>query len=184
MRTLAAPLLALSLLLAPPASACRHDGDCGSFSLGTGGGVEDPARWAPRHDSRLARYVITTRDGKVDLLLTPTAVAFQLSDQKMNSLENKLRDAQYEGEDNPISDAVKTAVLAGVRVLLKHSAECPIRDLRDVDYRNGSLVFVTRDGDRVFDQLEINDSELVAAFPEREARAFVREFRRLKAAHP
>jgi hypothetical protein len=181
MRSLALAVLASSLLVGSTASACRHDDRSGSLNIGSG--VEEPARWAPRHDTRLARYVITSRDGKVDLLLTPTAVAFQLSDRKMESIERELRDEQNEDADNSFGSAIKTAVVAGVRVLLKHSAECSIRDLRDVDYRDGALVFVTRDGDRVFNQFESDDVDLLAAFPEREARAFVREFRRFKAGY-
>ena len=180
MRSLAAALIASSLLIASSASACDHGDRSGSLNVGSG--IEAPVRWAPRHDTHLARYVVTSRDGKVDLLLTPTAVAFQLSDRKMNSIERELRDEQNEDADNSFGDAIKAAVLAGVRVLLKHSAECPVRDIRDVDYRDGELVFVTPDGDRVFDGLEVNDGEVLGSFPEREARAFVREFRRLKAA--
>lgn len=182
MRALALAMLASSLLVAPTASACRHDDDCtGSLSIGSG--VEEPARWAPRHDSRLARYVITSRDGKVDLLLTPTVVAFQLSDRKMDSIERELRDEENSDDDNPLGSAIKTAVLAGVRVLLKHSAECSIQDLRDVDFRDGGLVFVSRDGDQVFAQLEDNKGDLLASFPDNQARAFVREFHRLKSGY-
>ena len=181
MRPLVLALLVSSLLAAAPALARDRDDCSGSFDIGSG--VEQPARWAPRHDSRLARLVITSRDGKVDLLLMPTSVAFQLSDRKMNHIERELRDQENEDEDNPLGDAIKTAVFAGVRVLLKHSADCPVRELRDVDYRDGELVFVTRDGERLFEHLEVSDHDLVAAFPEREARAFVREFRRLKATY-
>ena len=180
MKSLAVALLASSLMIASSASA--HDRDVCSGSLNLGSGVAAPARWAPRHDTRLARFVITSSDGKVELLLTPTAVAFQLSDRKLNSIERELRDEQNSGDDSAIGDAIKTAVLAGVRVLLKHSAECPVRELGDVDYRNRTLVFLTPDGERVFDGLEVNDGALLGAFAEPEARAFVREFRRLKAA--
>lgn len=179
MRALALAVLATTVLLAPPALA-RDRGEC-QTSLDVGSSIEWPARWAPRHDTRLTRYAITSRDGAVSLLLTSSAVAFQFSDDKMGRIERKLRDEQFDDEDSDLGSAIKTAVLAGVRVLLKHSAECPVRELRDVDYRGGRLVFVTRSGDRVFDQLQMNDEDLAAAFPEQEARAFVREFRRLKA---
>jgi len=179
LRPLALALLASTLLAAPPAIACGHDDCPGSLDIGSG--IETPARWAPRVDSRSAVYGITSRDGKIELLLTPSVVAFQLSDEKMSAIERKLRDEQNEGEDNPLGSAIKTAVFAGVRVLLKHGAVCPVRELRDVDYRDGELVFVTRSGDRVFDRVEVDDRDLLASFPEREARAFVREFRRLKA---
>lgn len=154
---------------------CDHD-----FSLGNAS-VEAPARWAPRRESRLARFTILSRDGKVALLLMPTSVAFQLSDGTMRKIENELRDEADEAEDNPIGDAIKTAVLAGVRVLLKHSAECSLRDLRDVDYRDGELVFISTNGQRVFRGLDMNDDDLTRAFSEREAKAFVHEFRRLRA---
>lgn len=157
------------------------DKDCDQdFSLGNAS-VEPPARWAPRRESRLARFTILSRDGKVALLLMPTSVAFQLSDGTMRKIENQLREEADEAEDNPIGDAIKTAVLAGVRVLLKHSAECSLRDLRDVDYRDGELVFISTDGERVFRGLDMNDDDLTRAFDEREARAFVHEFRRLRA---
>ena len=157
------------------------DKDCDhNFSLGNAS-VEAPARWAPRRESRLARFTVLSRDGKVALLLMPTSVAFQLSDGTMRKIENQLRDEADEAEDNPLGDAIKTAVLAGVRVLLKHSAECSLRDLRDVDYRDGELVFISTDGDRVFRGLDMNDDDLTRAFSEREARAFVHEFRRLRA---
>lgn len=153
---------------------CMHD-----FSLGEGS-LESPARWAPRRESRLARFTILSRDGKVALLLMPTAVAFQLSDGTMRRIDRELRVKADEAEDNPLGEAIKTAVLAGVRVMLKHSAECSLRDLRDIDYRDGELVFITRDGDRVFDHIDMNDENLTRSFDEREAKAFVHEFRRLQ----
>ncbi len=175
---LALALLATTLLLVPPARA--RDRDDGSIHLNTGSSIEAPARWAPRRDTRLARYQITSQDGDITLLLTPTAVAFQLSDRTMRRIERELRDEQHSDEDNALGEAVKSVVVAGVRVLLKHSAECPVRELRDVGYHAGRLEFVSRTGDRVFDGLEMNDRDLAEAFPEREAQAFVREFRRLK----
>ncbi len=184
MRLALPALLAVSLSFAPAAHARDHaraGGDCShDISLGSAS-LESPARWAPRRESRLARFTILSRDGKVALLITPTAVAFQLSDGTMRKIEHELREKADEPEDNPIGDAIKTAVLAGVRVMLKHSAECSLRDLRDVDYRDGELVFISTDGDRVFHGLDMNNDDLTRAFSEREARAFVHEFRRLQA---
>ena len=80
-----------------------------------------------------------------------------------------------------IAEAIQTAVISGVRALLDHSAECSIDDLRDVDYRGGKLVFYGTDGDRIFKNLEIDDRDVAESFSPKDARAFVREFRRLKA---
>jgi len=49
-----------------------------------------------------------------------------------------------------------------------------------VRYRDGRLILVTEDGDRIFEDLDINDHEVLEGFAEHDARAFVREFRRVK----
>ena len=133
-----------------------------------------PARWGARHDMRDARIAIRTRSGETVLLLTDDVAAIQLSDRVMHKLHRKLRDEEDSGEDNVLAHAIKIAVLGGVRSLLDHSAECPIRDLRDVDYRKGRLILVTEDGDRVFDDIDVNDEDVMSSFTERDARAFVR----------
>lgn len=138
----------------------------------------DPIHWAARHDAGQARIAITTQDGKVTLLLTPAIVALQLSERTLHKVDRKLRD--HEDQDNPLADAIQTAVLETVRELLDHSAECPVRELRDVAYRDGRLVFTTRAGKHIFDDLEVNDSQVMDGFSERDARAFVAEFRQLK----
>lgn len=142
---------------------------------------EQPLRWAPRHDTDEARLAITTEDGDVTLVLTSKVVAFQLSDRTFHKVDRELHQKRDEAEDdNPLAEAFVAAVLGGVRAMLDHSAECRIRDLRSVDYRDGELVFVTEDGERVFEDMEINDTEVAGGFSPEDARAFVREFRRLK----
>jgi hypothetical protein len=63
---------------------------------------------------------------------------------------------------------------------LKHSAEVPVAALEDVEYRNGELVFTTADGERLFQGFDIDDEPLTKAFSELDAKAFVREFHRVK----
>lgn len=140
---------------------------------------ESPARWGARHDLEDARIAITTEEGDVTLLLTRRVVALQLSDHCFHKVNRELR-RQREDQDNPIAEAIQTVVISSVRALLDHSAECPVREIRDVTYRDGRLVFVTEDGDSLFEKVEVNDSEVMASFSEADAREFVREFRRLK----
>lgn len=153
----------------------------GSTAVASDITCDPPARWADRYDTGDARLAITTEDGDVTLLLTRRVVAFQLSDRTFHKVDRKLHREREDEEDNPLADAIKAAVVGSVRALLDHSLECRIRDLRSVDYRKGRLVFVTEDGDRLFADMEINDSDVVESFSPEDARAFVREFRRLKA---
>jgi len=177
MKLALAALVLLTLLPAGPAPAHESRGvrvsrfDC-----------DDPLRWGPRHDASRSRLAITTEDGKVTLVLTDRVVAFQLSDRTLRKLDREIRRERHEDEDDGvIGEAIKAAVLGTVRSALAHSAECPVRELRDVRYEDGRLVFVTRDGSRLFEQFEVDDTSALEAFDPRDARAFVREFHRLKA---
>ena len=169
-------LVAVAVLALAPAYPALPTGSASASGVSC---CEPPARWGARHYAEDARIAITTGDGDVTLLLTRRVVALQLSDRCFHKVNRELRHQQEEA-DNPIAEAIQSAVIGSVRALLDHSAECPVRELRDVSYRNGRLVFVTEDGDRLFDDLEINESDVMAAFTEREAREFVSEFRRLK----
>ena len=172
-----ASILLLALLPAGPALAHESRGvrvnhfDC-----------DDPLRWAARHDAARARHAITTEDGKVTLVLTDRVVAFQLSDRTMRKLDRELHRARHEDDDDGgIGEAIRTAVLGTVRSVLEHSAECPVRELRDVRYEDGRLVFVARDGERLFENFEVDDDDVLESFDPRDAREFVRQFHRLRA---
>ena len=174
MKTALAALAALTLLSGTEAWAGKG---CPGFSIG---GSDPNTRWADRCATRDADFVITTEDGAVSLLLVDGVVAMQLSDRSMKKVHRELKDEQNEAEDNAFARAIKSAVLNGVRSLLDHSLECRVRDLRSVSYRNDRLVFVTNDGDRIFEKIEVDDRDALASFSPEDARAFVAEFRRAK----
>ena len=173
-----APWLALTLaLIVHPTSAKAFScsGDCNID-------CDPPARWSARHDPGDARFAITTRNGEVTLLLTHDVVAMQLSDRTFHHVDRELRkkERDHEDEDNPLAEAISTAIISGVRALLDHSAECPIREVKDVDYRSGELAFTLNDGERLFRHVELDDTNVMQNFSASDARAFVQEFRRLK----
>lgn len=141
---------------------------------------DEPERWGPRHDPADARLAIHTEDRASTLILTSEVVAVQLSDRAMRELRRKSKDEEDEDE-NALSRAIKSAVLSGVRSMLDHSAEVPLRQLQTADYRDGRLIFTTRKGERVLDGIDVNDRDVMESFSERDAKAFVHEFRRMKA---
>jgi hypothetical protein len=136
--------------------------------------------WSERRDPADARFTMTTEDGEVTLLLTDRDVAFQLSDRSLHRVHRELRDAENE-QDNWLASVIVTAVTGTVREVLDHSLVCRVSDLRDVTYQDGRLVFTGRNGRRVFGRMEVCDEDVSHAFSERDARNFVREFRRVKA---
>jgi hypothetical protein len=162
--------LALAALTAPlPAHACRH-------GLNLSG---DHVRWADHHDLAAARYAITTEDGKVTLVLTDDDVAIQLSDRTLHRVRRELKDKE-EDEENFLASIIKTVVIGTVGEMIDHSFACPVRKLRDVSYQDGRLVLTDKNGSHVFEDADIDDTDVMASFSERDARNFVREFHRLK----
>ncbi len=169
---LALPAL-LALTLATPARADRHHE---SFGLS----CDPPIRWSSRYAPDQARFAMDSEDGDITIVLTSNVVAMQLSDRKLRRVTRELRREEREDEDCPLGSIIKTAVLSGVRSLLDHSAECPIRAIRDVFYRDGRLVVIDEDGDRLFEDVDVHDEDVLEAFSDRDAQAFVREFHRIK----
>jgi len=173
-------VLAFALLALLPASPmAAHADTCVSF--GRGFDCDEPMRWSKRHDTSRDRNAITTRNGKVTLVLTQRVVALQLSDRTMRKIDRKLHQArnQDDGAD-AIGEAFKVAALSSVRSLLDHSAECPLDELRDVRYVDGRMEFISRDGEPVFRHVRMDDDDALEAFDPDDAADFVREFRRLK----
>ena len=79
-----------------------------------------------------------------------------------------------------VGNVIKNVVLSSVRSMLDHCLECPLDDLRDARYRDGRLELITRDGDRLFEKLEVDGEPVLESFAPESARAFVREFHRQK----
>jgi hypothetical protein len=142
---------------------------------------ESPVEWGDRHDLRGARCAVLTQDRAVALVLTRDVVAVELSDRYLRDLDREM-DRERDDDDGVIAQAIKDAVLDGVRSVLDHSLECPLDELSDVRYRAGRLELLTRDGGSVFDDLEVDGRRVLESIPEHEARAFVREFHRLRGA--
>ena len=171
----ALPILLLAMLL-PAGAVFAHDHHVNIGSCE----VREPIEWGARHDLARARFAMLTEDRAVALVLTRDLVAVQLSDRTFRELDREIANEKHDEDDGVIANAIKGAVLGGVRALLDHSMECPIEDLRDARYRDGRLILITEDGDRIFEDLNINDHEVPEGFSEHDALAFVREFRRAK----
>jgi hypothetical protein len=170
------PAIALPALLATSALAIWAPAS-GATSLSLSG---DYVHWSGHHNPEDARLAITTEDGKVTLLLTDRVVALQLSERTIHHVRRELRDKEDEERDNVLGMAIASAVIGTVRELIDDSFACCVHDVRDVTYQDGRLRFTGRNGKPVFEDTDIDDTDVMAAFSERDARAFVREFRRLK----
>jgi hypothetical protein len=176
MRIVATALLFALLLPAGTALAERHERHGATVNSLD---VHPPADWGPRHDQSRATFVMLTEDRVAEMLLTRRVVAIQFSDRTLRKIDREFAEERDEDE-GALADAIKGAVLGGVRALLDHSVECPLEELRDVRYRDGRLELVARNGRRLFEDFEIDDRTVLESFSPADARAFVHEFQRLQ----
>jgi hypothetical protein len=175
------PLLALSALLLMPAHEldAQHHGT--RIEINDDDHGPTPARPGPRYDLRDARYSIITTDNVATLLLTRRVLALQLTEQALSRIGRQIDEDDEKGDGGFIGRMVASVVKSSVRTVLRRSLQISIEDVHSVDYRNGRLEITTEDGDRVFDQVEIDDTEVMESFSRRDAEEFVRQFRALKA---
>jgi len=174
------PVLALSALLLIPAHSAAAQRHGTHIEINDDDHGSSPARPGPRHDLRDARFAMTTTDDVASLLLTRRVVALQLTERALADIGREMDDDD-DGDGGFIGRMVASVVKSSVRTVLRRSLEIPIDDVRSVDFRGGRLVITTEDGDRVFDEVEVNDTEVMERFSRRDAEEFVRQFRALKA---
>ena len=174
------PVLALSALLLIPAHSAAAQRHGTHIEINDDDHGSSPARPGPRHDLRDARFAMTTTDDVASLLLTRRVVALQLTERALADIGREMDDDD-DGDGGFIGRLVASVVKSSVRTVLRRSLEIPIDDVRSVDFRGGRLVITTEDGDRVFDEVEVNDTEVMERFSRRDAEEFVRQFRALKA---
>ncbi len=180
----AAALLLLPLLAVPARAVSAQDHEHRPrVTVSTSSDDDDShGRIGPRRHLRDARAAIATRDGMVALLLTRDAVAMQLTDRGLRDIGRDMDGDMEEEEEGFLAGIIQAAVRSSVTTMLKRSVEYPVSEIRDVSHRDGRLVFTSEDGERVFDSVKVNDTDVMTSFSDADARAFVREFRRLKAA--
>jgi hypothetical protein len=169
--------LTLLALAAGPALACRDGVHASSFTCR---GMGRDVHWAQRMDPSDARMAITSRNGEMTLMLTDRDVVCQLSDRAMHKVRRELKHAK-DDQDNVLASVIVAVVSNTVGEVLDHSFVSHVRDLRDVSYDEGRLVFTGRHGRAVFADRHARDDDAMSGFSEDDSRAFVAEFRRVKA---
>lgn len=124
-----------------------------------------------------AEYAMTTREGSVDLMLADNAIFIQFSDRFLEDLDDEIRnEAETDVDEASVLLELFTSMISsGVHSLLDHALAIPISEIRDVYYDDGKLHIIDHHGDEIFDDLEIDDINIMEDFSRRDARRFVSE---------
>lgn len=128
------------------------------------------------HDD--AEYAMTTREGSVDLMLTDNTVVIQFSNRFLSDLDDEIRSEADVDEASVLAEVITSMISSGVNTLLNHALEIPIREIREVYYKDGKLHIIDYDGEEIFGELEIDDVYIMEDFARRDAQRFVSEAER------
>lgn len=153
-------LVCAALALAAPAHAQR----------GHTRGDSD-VRFVERQPLRRATSAIQTRGGEVALLLVDRKLVMQLTDRGLSDIDREMDD-DAKREESGFARVLAGVVRGGVRTMLDRGVEYPVSELREARYENGRLILEDREGNSVFENVRVNDIQVMESFSPADARAF------------
>ena len=129
-------------------------------------------------ESNAIRF-ITNSDETVNLIVAETGIAIQFSDQFMNNLEDEINSNESDGDDSVLAKTIKSMVSSGVRTILDHAILIPFYEIGSVSYKDGRIYITDVNGKELFEDLEINNKQVMEDFSRRDSRRFVADAEKL-----
>ncbi|MDX1591904.1 MAG: hypothetical protein R3283_08075 [Balneolaceae bacterium] len=126
-----------------------------------------------------AEYAMTTREGSVDFMISNGHLVLQFSDTFLADLEKELESEAGEEEgDSHFATVIKSMVTSGLRTMFDRAIAIPFTQISEVYMENDRLVIKNLEGEEMFDDMEINDTDVMEDFRARDTRRFVAEAER------
>lgn len=158
---LAARALAVAsalLLLAAPAAAQRAAAP-----------PSDTSWIVPRVPLARAATSLRTRDAQAAVLLMDSTLVLQFTDEAMSRVNASIRDSAPEGVGHRLIARMLGSALGE---MFDHGIAYDLRALRRARVEGNRLVLEDLDGNRVFDQVEVNGRDVMNDFSPAEAARF------------
>ena len=109
------------------------------------------------------QFAMLSEDGVVKLGLTSDRVYFEVSDAVRQRVDQEIASGMKDS-DSRIARSISGAVRRGVQSALDIDFDYDVDDIRDVDYRDGELVFDFVDGSRPLDNIQMHNEPITRAF--------------------
>lgn len=167
-RVLSAPLLILLGLISLSPATFAQNGS--NITISSDVDAETVDRFSK---SDVVRF-ITNSDESVNLMVAQSGIAIQFSDKFLNDLDDEILNSKEENsETSAFEDVIRSMVGSGVRTLLDRAILIPFYELSSVNYDNGRIHVIDINGEDIFEDLEINDKQIMEDFSRRDSRRFV-----------
>jgi hypothetical protein len=102
-----------------------------------------------------------------------SGIAIQFSDQFMDNLEDEINSEDGDSDNSVLAKTIKSMVSSGVRTILDHAILIPFYEIGSVSYEDGRIIVTDVNGEEIFDDLEVNDVQVMEDFSRRDSRRFV-----------
>lgn len=123
-----------------------------------------------------AEFAMTTNEGSVDLMVINESILIQFSNRFMDEFDKEMKEeVESDSADSHLATVFKSMVTSGVKTLLDRAITIPLSDISEIYYENGKLYIISREGEELFKNLDMNDKKVMEDFSPRDARRFVAE---------
>lgn len=164
------PLIVLLLCFAPP-----HQLEAQHKGINVSGHDMDLS-FTERMDHAHAFSAITTREGSVDLMITESDLLIQFSDEGLKRINHQIN---KDADDSHFAEVIKSMVSSGVQTLLDRAMKVPLYEISEISYSEGNLIIRNREGQKIFEDLDIEGKYVMKDFSRDDALQFVADAERL-----
>jgi hypothetical protein len=118
---------------------------------------------------------IVNKTQETALLVRGNTMVLQLTDRGLKNIKQEIR---KEGE-GALGKMMHAALAGAISEFLDHGMEYDLADLKEARVEKGALVLERKNGEKIFDNFEINDEEVLETFSEQDARRFAAHLNKL-----
>lgn len=129
----------------------------------------------PRLSVKDAELAISNQDHSVDLLLTDDAIAIQFTENYLKGIAEDIEGSDNSHDSASFAQIFKEVISKSVHTLLDRAISIPLNEIEQITYENGRIVIINKNNEELFDELEINDKQVMEDFSRRDARRFIAE---------
>ncbi|HKJ45596.1 MAG TPA: hypothetical protein VJ991_07195 [Balneolales bacterium] len=125
--------------------------------------------------------VITTKDQKVNLVMSDSTIYMQLTKDVLAKVNEDLNNEKNKDHGNNWADKFSHFVVSNVQSLVNKKLEYPISEIKDITYEDGALkITYYHTHIMTFNKIQDEDKPVLASFNESDAKDFVRRFHELE----
>lgn len=113
-------------------------------------------------------FHIVNRKQETALIVRDNTMILQLTDKGLKHVKQSIKE---EGE-SAIGKIMHAALAGAITQFLDHGMEYDLADLKEVRVEKNVLVFERKNGERIFEDMEINGEEVLESFSPEDAKKF------------